>query len=457
MNTNTIHDLRSFLDALRAAGELSEIHQQVSLQHELGAVLNACERAGKASMFHQVQGHSIPVVGSLLGSPRRIAIALGCDQAGVSPRMAAATEQPIKPVLFADAQSGAGSKTAPCQEVVIRDPDLSHWPIPTHCPLDAGAFITAGIVISRQPGGDQHNLSYNRMQVFDNQTTGISMNIWRHMKAFFDQLEPRGENMPFCVALGCDPVLSMAAAFRYDGDEYEVAGSLRGAPIPLVKAITCDVLVPAWAEIVIEGEVLAGQRRMEGPMGEFTGHYSGSDEKHVARIKAITHRQQPIYQTMTGGGFEHVIVGNMITREPLLEKFIRHQTSKLKAIHLPPYGAGFTALISLKNPNPGEARNVALAAMAAHVNIKTVILLDEDVDVYDAQDVLWALSTRVRWQDAMVPIPGIHGNELDPTSDAHGVMCKTIIDATMPAEERARYRKITQPSVDLSAYLGKPA
>ena len=142
--------------------------------------------------------------------------------------------------------------------------------------------------------------------------TGISMNIWRHMKAFFDQLEPRGENMPFCVALGCDPVLSMAAAFRYDGDEYEVAGSLRGAPIPLVKAITCDVLVPAWAEIVIEGEVLAGQRRMEGPMGEFTGHYSGSDEKHVARIRAITHRQQPIYQTMTGGGFEHVIVGNMI-------------------------------------------------------------------------------------------------------------------------------------------------
>ena len=96
MNTNTIHDLRSFLDALRAAGELSEIHQPVSLQHELGAVLNACERAGKASMFHQVQGHSIPVVGSLLGSPRRIAIALGCDQAGVSPRMAAATEQPIK-------------------------------------------------------------------------------------------------------------------------------------------------------------------------------------------------------------------------------------------------------------------------------------------------------------------------------------------------------------------------
>jgi 2,5-furandicarboxylate decarboxylase 1 len=291
------------------------------------------------------------------------------------------------------------------------------------------------------------------MQIYGPDRAGISMNIWRHIKAFFDKIEPQGRNLPFCVAIGPDPVVMMAGAFRYDGDEYEIAGALRGAPIPVVRALTCDVMVPATSEIVLEGEVLAGVRQMEGPMAEFTGHYSGADPKHVARITAITHRTKPIFQTMNGGGYEHVSVGNMITREPLLERFVRHISRRVKAVHLPPYAAGFTAIISLENPEPGEARNVALAAMAGHVNFKTVIVVDADVDIFDPADVMWALGTRVRWNEDVVPIPGTHGNELDPAADAHGVVCKAIIDATLPAELRSRYVKVAYPPVDLERYL----
>jgi len=359
--------------------------------------------------------------------------------------MAEATLKPI-PVKV---QASAGQ----CQEVVIREPDLSHWPIPTHSPLDAGAYVTAGVVIARDPQSGRHNLSYNRMQIYGPDRAGISMNIWRHIKAFFDKIEPQGKNLPFCVALGPDPAVMMAAAFRYDGDEYEIAGSLRGAPIPVVRAITCDVLVPASAEIILEGEVLAGERRMEGPMAEFTGHYSGADLKHVARITAITHRADPIFQTMNGGGYEHVSVGNMITREPLLERFVRHISPRVKAVHLPPYAAGFTAIVALQEPEPGEARNVALAAMAAHVNFKTVIVVDSDVDIFDPADVLWALGTRVRWNEDLIPIPGAHGNELDPSTGEHGIACKGIIDATLPAEKRQRFLKVAYPPVDLKKYL----
>jgi hypothetical protein len=142
--------------------------------------------------------------------------------------MAAATE---KPIAF-EAQKGK----APCQDVVIDKPDLGKLPIPTHSPLDAGAFITAGVVIARDPENGRHNLSYNRMQIYGADKSGISMNIWRHIKAFFDKIEPQGKNLPFCVALGPDPVVMMAAAFRYAGDEYEVAGSLRQQPIPVVRA-----------------------------------------------------------------------------------------------------------------------------------------------------------------------------------------------------------------------------
>jgi 2,5-furandicarboxylate decarboxylase 1 len=441
----SISDLRSFLDAARRAGELYEIRRPVDPVRELGAVLNACERAGKAAFFHSVQGFDVPVVGALLSSERRIAIALGCDVAEVQARMARATQQPIKP------QPHKGA--APCQEIVERKPDLGRWPVPTHSPLDAGAFITAGVVIARDPQSGRHNLSYNRMQIYGADRAGISMNIWRHIKTFFDRLEPQKKNLPFCVAIGPDPVVMMAAAFRYDGDEYEVAGSLRGAPIPVVRAKTCDVMVPASAEIILEGEVLAGERQMEGPMAEFTGHYSGADPKHVARITAITHRKQPIFQTMNGGGYEHVSVGNMITREPLLERFARGMSPRVRAVHLPPYAAGFTAVIALENAEPGEAKNVALAAMAAHVNFKTVIVVDADVDIHDPADVMWALGTRVNWRDGVVAIPGAHGNELDPASGEHGVVTKVIIDATLPADKRERFIKVAYPPVDLAQYL----
>lgn len=438
-------DLRKFIDACRAAGELYDIRKSVDPVRELGAVLNACEKAGKGALFHSVKGHDIPVTGALLSSQSRIAISLECPLSEVGARMAAATE---KPIAF-EAQKGK----APCQDVVIDKPDLGKLPIPTHSPLDAGAFITAGVVIARDPENGRHNLSYNRMQIYGADKSGISMNIWRHIKAFFDKIEPQGKNLPFCVALGPDPVVMMAAAFRYSGDEYDIAGSLRRAPIPVVRALTCDVMVPATAEIILEGEVLAGERQMEGPMAEFTGHYSGADPKHVARITKITHRKAPIFQTMNGGGYEHVSVGNMITREPLLERFVRHISSRVKAVHLPPYSGGFTAIIALENPQPGEAKNVALAAMAGHVNFKTVIVVDADVDIFDPADVMWALSTRARWDTGISTISGAHTNELDPSSAEHGIVAKLIIDATLPADKRARFRKVAYPAVELAQYL----
>lgn len=438
-------DLRTYLDVVRKAGEIHEIRKPVDPVKELGAVLNACERTGKAAFFHSVKGHGMPVTGALLSSPSRIALALGCAESEVRPRMAAATE---KPIAFEVQKS-----KAQCQETVIEKPDLGKLPIPTHSPLDAGPFITAGVVIARDPETGRHNLSYNRMQIYGADRAGISMNIWRHIKAFFDKIEPQGRNLPFCVALGPDPVVMMAAAFRYSGDEYEVAGSLRGAPIPVVKALTCDVMVPATSEIILEGEVLAGERQMEGPMAEFTGHYSGADPKHVARITRITHRKNPIFQTMNGGGYEHVSVGNMITREPLLERFVKHISPRVKAVHLPPYSGGFTALIALDSPQPGEAKNVALAAMAAHVNFKTVIVVDADVDIFDPADVMWALSTRARWDRGFSAVHGAHTNELDPSSDEHGIVAKVIIDATLPADKRKRYLKVAYPPVDLRKYL----
>jgi 2,5-furandicarboxylate decarboxylase 1 len=440
-----IDDLRGFLEVLRRAHAIEDIERTVDPVHELGAILRACEQEGKAAFFHRVKGSEIPVVGSALGSHERIALAVGCERDKLGDVMEEATQSPIPPREI--------DGPAACQQVVADNVNLRMLPIPVHAPKDAGPFINAGIVIGRDPVSGRHNLSYVRLQVKGPDRVGVNLNTWRHLREFFETAEAQGRNLPFCVAIGVDPVLMIAAAFRYDGDEYEIAGALRGKPTPVVRGRTCDVMVPATAEIVLEGEILAGEREEEGPMAEYTGHYSGVHPQPVGRIIAITHRREPIFQTTAGASFEHLLLGTAVTREPKLKRLAIGASPRVREAYLPPYASGFLALISMEQPRPGEARAVGIAALNAHVNINTVVVVDADVDVFNPTDVLWALSTRVRWERDQVVIPGTLGNELHPSASRDGVISKTIIDATLPPELRESYSKIVYPRVDLAALL----
>jgi 2,5-furandicarboxylate decarboxylase 1 len=439
------NDLRGFIDILRRNGQVHDIEVEVDPVHELGSVLRACEQDGRAAFFHHVKGHSMPVVGGVLGSHERIALALGCSREQLRAVVGAAASSPMLPTVVED--------PAPSQEVVDDDVDLSNLPVPVHAPDDAGPYINAGVVISRDPHSGRHNLAFVRLQVVGKNRTGVNINLWRHMKDPLDRAEAEDQSLPFCVAIGVDPALMMAAAFRYDGDEYEIAGALRGEPVPLVQARTCDVFVPAFAEFILECEVRAGERVTEGPMAEYTGHYSGTTQQPLGSVKVITHRKDPIFQTIAGASFEHLILGNALTREPYLETVTRRLSNRVKDVHLPPYGSGFMALVALESPRPGDARNAAVAALNSHVNVKTVIVLDSDVDLFNPSEVLWAMATRVRWDRDIVVIPEALGNELDPSSDENGVLTKMIIDATLGSDRTRTYKKVTYPSLDLQKYL----
>lgn len=443
-----IHDLRTFIELLREKGAIYDIGAPVDPVHELGAVLRACEEQGKAAFFHDVKGFGIPVVGSALGSHERIALAVGCRHEELGDVLEKATLSPM-PCREMDG-------SAPCQEIVADEVDLGTLPVPVHAPRDAGPFINAGVVIGRDPATGRHNLSYVRLQVKGKDRIGVNLNTWRHLRDFFEIREARGENLPFCVAIGVDPALMIAAAFRYEGDEYEIAGALRKEPTPVVRARTCDVLVPATAEIVLECEILAGEREDEGPMAEYTGHYSGRYPQCVGRVNAITHRRDPIFQTTAGASYEHLLLGTAVTREPRLKRLAMTTSPRVREAYLPPYASGFLAIISMENPHPGEVRAVGLAALNAHVNINTVVVVDTDVDIYNPAELFWALSTRVRWERDQVVIPGTLGNELHPSADRDGVISKTIIDATLAPNLRDSYVKIVYPKVNLAALLGFP-
>lgn len=440
----SIHDLRSFLQVLEEKGLLFTAHKEVDWNHEIGSIIGTLEPSGKAAYFPKVKDKEFAVCGGMLASMDSVAVALGCEKGEITDFLAGCLDRPIKPTVVTK---------APCQENVLTGDqvDMGRLPVPVHAPKDGGPIITGGVIVSKSIDGTRQNLSFQRMHVKGKDKISIMINEWRHLKEFYDEAEAQGKALPISIVVGADPVVYVGAGLRYDGDEMEIAGAIRGRPMEVVKSITNDIYVPAEAEFVIEGEILPQQRELEGPLGEFTGHYSAPWNSPVIHVTAITHRNGAIYQTINGGSFEHINLGNVLPREPLLKKFATYVSSGVINVHIPPYGSGFLALVRLKKKNPGEPKNVALAAMMTYVNIKNVIVVDEDVDIYNPADVMWAVSNRVVPEKDIFYIPNAQGHELDPCSDERGVQTKMGIDATLSEESRVLER-VRYPKVNLKDY-----
>ena len=441
-----INDLRSFLKVLKDNNQLITIDREVNLKWELGSILATLEKVeGEAIYFSKIKGYSIPVVGGLLASHKRIALALGCKVDEISEKLEHALSNPIKSLII---------DNPPFKENILTEEqvDLNKIPIPIHAPKDGGPFITAGVTVSKDFNNKRQNLSFQRLHIKSNNKTGIMINEWRHLKEFLDKAEAANKPLPIAVVVGVDPTIMIAAGIRYEGDEIEIAGGIRGKAIEVAKCYSCDIYVPANAEFVIEGEIIPKVREDEGPLAEFTGHYGNISKSPVFKVKVICHRNNPIWQTLNGGSFEHINLGNVLPREPLLKKFTTYVSKNVKNVYIPPYGSGFLAIISLEKKNPGEAKNVAIAAMTSHVNIKNVIVVDPDVDIYNPAEIMWALSTRVDPKKDIFYIPYSQGHELDPASDEQGVQTKMGIDATL-WEEKNNLEKVVYKKVDLNNYI----
>ena len=449
-----IHDLRTFMATLEAAGQLARIQRPVSRTHELADVAAALERSGgPAPLFSTFppdpQVFDWPIFSSGLAHQTRVALALGCASEAVTATMGRALDP-------AAALAPRVVERAEWQDnVLLGDAiDLRRLPIPIHAQNDGGPFITAGVVVSHDPAGGRGNLSYNRLQVLGPHTFGCNINEWRDLRRFLTKAEAAGQPLPIAVAIGVDPALMIAAGCKYDGDEIELAGAIRGQGIAVARGVTVPLLIPAEAEIVIEGHLLPGARADEGPLAEFHGYYGELWHSPVFEVTAICFRTAPIFQTTIPGWTEHIYIGNVLPREPLLLRFVRHASPNVKALHIPPYGNGFMVVVQLDKRNPGEPRNVALAAFTAHVNIRICLVVDPDVNIYDPADVQWAMVSRVDWGRDVFMVPGAQGHEMDPANDSRGIGTKLGIDATFDKGRREYGERVRYHPIDLSQYLG---
>jgi 2,5-furandicarboxylate decarboxylase 1 len=416
-------DLRDWLQQLATADRLAVANKGVSLIDELAAVAKTLENE-RAVLFPEPDQHAIPVVANLFADRSWIADAVGVPIDRLLPAFQDAVRHPLPWVEV---------KTAPAQEVVHEQVDLlKQLPIPKHNELDSGPYITAALLIARNPKTGIQNVSIHRCQVSGPDRIGVLL-LPRHTLHYFRMAEEAGEGLEIALVIGVHPacILASQAIAALDSDEMEIAGALLKRPIEMVKCRTNRVRVPAHAEIVIEGRILPRVREPEGPFGEFPQYYGTRADREVIKVDTITHRRNAIFHTIVGGGVEHLLLG-AIPREATLLDHLQRSFPSVRDVRLTRGGTcRYHLAVKVDKKSQGEPKNIIMGAFGGHYDIKQVVVVDMDVNIDDQTEIEWAVATRFQADRDLVVVSGAQGSKLDPSSD-NGISAKMGLDATKP-------------------------
>jgi UbiD family decarboxylase len=424
-------DLRSFIAELETKypEEVARVTKPIAPRYEITALLTRLEKRKRFPLLfcENVHGSEAPVVINAQASRKLMAMALECKAEELAAKFSERQGKPVAPVEVND---------APVHEVVKTGDavDLTQVPLLTHYDVNAAPYITAGIVVAADPDTGVRNTSYNRLMMARKRELRIFMAVGRHLWTLHNKMERRNEPLPVAIVVGVHPLFSLGAqAFTPStDDEYAVIGGMMGEALRVARAKTAPILVPADAEMVIEGKILPNVRREEGPFGEFTGHAVSKDERQVIEVTAVTHRKNYIFQDVHAGYTEHKLMG-AVPREAALVKAVRQTVPTVKNVCMPVSGnCRFHAYISIAKRTPGQAKNAICAAFASDMLLKHVVIVDDDIDVFDEEQVLWAVSNRFQADRGLVVIANAQGSELDPSAGPGGVNAKMGLDATKP-------------------------
>ena len=449
-------DLRDFIGQLEAQGELRRIAVEIDPVLEMTEISDRVLRAGgPALLFENVRGHDVPVLTNLFGTTHRVAMGMGEESVEALRevgKLLAMLKEPDPPKGMRDAwgklplyrkvldMAPKERKSAPCQQVVVEGEsvDLSRIPVQTCWPDDAGPLITWGLVITRGPHKSRQNLGIYRMQVIGRNR--VIMRWLAHRGGALDFREWQethpGEPFPVSVALGADPATILAAVTPVPDtlSEYAFAGLLRGSRTDVTRSLGNDLQVPASAEYVLEGVIHPEDMAPEGPFGDHTGYYNEVDDFPVFTIERITHREHPIYHsTYTGRPPDEPAILGVALNEvfvPLLQK----QFPEITDFYLPPEGCSYRmAVVSMKKQYPGHAKRVMFGVwsfLRQFMYTKFVIVTDDDVNVRDWNDVIWAMTTRMDPARDTTLVENTPIDYLDFASPVSGLGSKMGMDAT---------------------------
>lgn len=447
-------DLRGFLAAYEKTNpkEFCRVKNEVDPQYEVAAILTKLEELRKLPilLYEKIKGSAFPVVTNVYSTKKKIASSIHIDPQKFREKYIAAIDNPIPPRIVTDGPVME-------QRIGADEVDLKALPMMIYHEGDAAPYITAGMVLAQDPESGEYNASFNRLMYKDRNKAGIFMTVGKHLHEIYSRLEDQGKPLPITISIGNHPAWALGALYigAYGHSELGIIGGLLGRPAELVKGDLAGTLFPADAEIVLEGLVEPHVREEEGPFCEFSGYATGKGLRPVVTIKGMRLRKNAIYQDICGGQHrEHLVVAT-IPMEANLYKSIKSVVPTVVDAHVP---APFSLIISIRKRFQGQAQSAMIAAFSAEMYLKNVIVVDEDVDITDLQQVIWAVATRTQADRDIIVIPGVRGSSLDPSAAAEGVVTKMGIDATAKPSihafaKRNKVPKEVMDRLKLEAYV----
>ncbi len=433
-------DLREFLEKLEAEGQLLRVEREVLPEPDLGAAAYAAGKipSAPAILFEKIKGYDQKkVVMNVHGSWENYALILDLPKSTSLNKLFQELVQrwdrfPVSPVIVSH---------SPLKEIIITKEIniFKELPVFRVNEYDGGPYLSKAVVISKDPEDPKNqNLGIYRLQVKDKDRLGILASPAHDIAIHLRKAEELNQPLPVAIAIGNDPIITLVGGMplKYDEDEYEMAGALRGEPVEIIRTEANDLMVPAGAEIILEGEIIPRERSIEGPFGEFTGFYSTSMRLAEIRIKSITRRKDPII-------FENLYIGRPWNEQDYILGLITSVTIYKQLKAMAPevisvnamYCHGLGTIISTKSRIAGYGKIIGAKLLATPHGLlypKFIIIVDEDIDPFNLNEVMWALLTRFRAERDLVFIPNAPGSTLDPTTNPRGLVSRMILDATKP-------------------------
>lgn len=408
-----------------------EIDDKINAKYEAGNILR--KHPKETVLLSNIKGYDIPVVSGICNTREKIANSINCDVNEITEKIIEATENPIKVSNFKN-----------LDEYVSIKADLSKLPILTHYKRDGGAYITAGVVIAKDPETGVQNASIHRMLVIGNKKLAIRL-VPRNLFTYYKKAEKIGKDLEIAIAIGMDPAILLASttSISIDEDEMEVANAFKNGELELVECEESDLKVPD-ADIIIEGKISVKEKVKEGPFVDLTDTYDVIRDQPVINLSTMhIKKENPMYHAILPAGFEHKLLQGL-PQEPRIFKAIKNMLPTVKNVVLTEGGCCWLhAVVSINKQTQGDAKNVIMAALSAHPSLKHVVIVDEDINIFDPQDVEYAIATRVKGDDDIIIIPKARGSSLDPVALPDGTTTKIGVDATKSLGEENKFERVS--------------
>lgn len=438
-------DFHSFLSDLRAEcpRDVLTVSDPVDDPFVPNAMASELDRLERPPLlvFEDFCGGDMPFVTNVFASRDRLAWAIGTTRDRFHNVVNERMQHPLPPTVV---EAGPASESVRTGDAV----DVAELPAIQHFEQDAGRYFTAAIVVAKDPDTGVRNLSYHRLQIKGPNRLGASLHSRGHLWDYFLRAEEAGRDLECAVVLGAHPAIMLAAAARMamDEDEYDFAGALLGEPVELQRCVTVDVEVPSTSEIVLEGKLAVGVREDEGPFGEYTGYATGRSTRNVIEVSAITRRLDSIYVDNVAGHLgDHLVLGRA-AKEAYVWRRLREVYPHVSAINYPSSGTHYHCYVSFKKTAEGQVNHLLSLLFSLDNYVKTAVVVDDDINVFDEGQVMWAMATRMQPDRDLLVIPNFICNRLDPSS-RDGIGAKLGIDATTP--EGWAFQRATLPEASL--------